>query len=66
MTTSQPYPGTPRWVKGFGILALLAAVLFAVLHLAVGGIGHIFDHGISGHAMSEHGPAATPLKQAGP
>jgi hypothetical protein len=66
MTTSQPYPGTPRWVKGFGILALLAAALFAVLHLAVGGIGHMSDHGITGHAMPGHGPAATPHKQAEP
>ena len=30
---------TPRWVKVFGVLALLVLVLFVVLHLAGGGPG---------------------------
>jgi hypothetical protein len=66
MTPSQPYPGTPRWVKGFGILALLAAVAFVVLHAAIGGIDHLFDHGTIDHGMPGHGPAGTHLKQAEP
>jgi hypothetical protein len=69
MTTSQPchgtqrYPGTPRWVKGFGILALLAIVAFAVLHAAAGGIEHLFDHRMTDHPMPAHGPAATTHKE---
>ena len=34
-------PSTPRWVKGFGIAAVLLVVLFVVLHLVRGGFrGH--------------------------
>jgi hypothetical protein len=66
MTTSQPYPGTPRWVKGFGILALLAVVLFVVVHAAVGGIEHLFDHGLTDHAAPGHGPASMLHKAAEP
>jgi hypothetical protein len=32
-------PGTPLWVKVLGIIALLALVLFVILHLAGGGMG---------------------------
>jgi hypothetical protein len=66
MTASQPYPGAPCWVKGLGIVALLAVVLFVVVHTAVGGIEHLFDHGLTGHAMPEHGPGATTRKQTEP
>jgi hypothetical protein len=30
---------TPRWVKVFGIVAIVVLVLFVVLHLAGGGPG---------------------------
>ena len=30
---------TPRWVKVFGLIAILVLVLFVVLHLAGGGSG---------------------------
>jgi hypothetical protein len=59
MAGSQSYPGTPLWVKGFGIAALIAIVLFAVLHLAGGGMGNLMDHGMVGH-----GPA-TPILEKG-
>jgi hypothetical protein len=39
-----PYPdsnGTPRWVKVFGIIALVAVLLFVILHLT--------GHGPGGH-----------------
>jgi hypothetical protein len=49
MTESQPYPGAPRWVKIFGMMALLAVLLFAVLHLLGGGVEHLIDHSVSGH-----------------
>ena len=28
MPDSPPYPGTPRWVKVFGIIALVVVLLF--------------------------------------
>ena len=30
---------TPRWVKVFGIIALVFVLLFAILHLTTGGLG---------------------------
>lgn len=34
-------PGTPRWVKAFGIVAVILVLLFIALHLAGGGFrGH--------------------------
>jgi len=41
--THNPDPGTPRWVKVFGIIALVVVVLFVVVMLAGG------DHGPSRH-----------------
>ena len=38
---SGPTTATPRWVKAFGIVALVLALLFAVLHLT--------GHGLGGH-----------------
>jgi hypothetical protein len=33
--------GTPRWVKVFGVLAIIVLVAFVILHLAGGGLrGH--------------------------
>ena len=35
-------PPTPRWVKGFGLLALALVLLFVIKHLAGGGFrGHV-------------------------
>lgn len=31
--------GMPRWVKVFGIIFIIVAVLFGILHLAGGGFG---------------------------
>jgi hypothetical protein len=30
---------TPRWVKVFGVIAIIIAVAFLILHLAGGGLG---------------------------
>jgi hypothetical protein len=49
VTNSPSYPGTPRWVKVFVVIAFVAVVLFVVLHLTGGGIGHLIDHGMLGH-----------------
>jgi hypothetical protein len=59
--TDSPYPGTPSWVKVFGLVALIAAVLFVILHVAAGGIGTIADH--LHHGMSGDGPAIAILRQ---
>ncbi len=40
-------PETPRWVKAFGIIALIAVVLVAVLLISGGG-----NHGPGRHAPS--------------
>jgi hypothetical protein len=32
-------PKTPRWVKVFGVIAILLILLFVILHLAGGGFG---------------------------
>ena len=37
--------GTPRWVKAFGLVALVLLLAFVVLHLVGGGFGHhIAEH----------------------
>jgi hypothetical protein len=50
MADSERYPGTPRWVKVFGIFALVLVLLFVVLHLSGRGLG---DH----RPSREHAPS---------
>ena len=38
---------TPRWVKVFGIVAIIVALLFVLLHLTGGSVG--------GHRLMQHG-----------
>jgi hypothetical protein len=55
-TDTSDDTGTPRWVKVFGILALVVVLLFAVLLLARGPGGR--GHGPGRHAppsVTEHG-----------
>jgi hypothetical protein len=41
MPELPPHPGAPRWVKVFGIVALVLIVLFVILHLTGRGFrGH--------------------------
>ena len=46
----------PRWVKIFGAVAAIAVAIFAALHLADGGMGHL-THGNMGVRLmpAEHG-----------
>jgi hypothetical protein len=37
--------GAPRWVKVFGIIAIVLVLLFVVLHLS--------GHGFGGHGMKD-------------
>ena len=53
MADLPQYPGTPRWVKVFGIIVILLVALFAVLHLTGHGLG---DHAhVGGRAAHEGG-----------
>jgi ABC-type transporter Mla subunit MlaD len=47
----EPIAGAPRWVKVFGIIALLVVLLFVVL-LVTGRGG---DHGPGRHGIAAHG-----------
>ena len=38
-TTDFDVPPTPRWVKVFGIIAIVVFVAFVILHVAGGGPG---------------------------
>ncbi len=40
MADRPPYPGTPRWVKIAGIIALVLVLLVVVVMLVGGGGGH--------------------------
>ncbi len=37
---NEPYVGTPQWVYVFGVIALVLAVVFVVLHVVGGGFGN--------------------------
>jgi hypothetical protein len=46
----EPTTGTPRWVKVFGIIAIIVALLFVVMLVAGGG-----RHGPGRHRVSDSG-----------
>lgn len=50
------YPGTPRWVKVFGIIVIVVALLFVVAMMVAGGGG---EHAPGRHDQS--GDAGTSL-----
>lgn len=45
MADSPPYPGTPRWAKVFGIIAVVVVLVFVIL---------MFTRGPGGHGPSRH------------
>ena len=53
--TGDETPGTPRWVKVFGIIALVVVLLFVIL-MFTGGGGHTPSRHFSGHATPEDHP----------
>lgn len=55
MAEQPAYPGTPAWVKAFGIIALVV-VLLLIIFLLTGGPG---AHGPGRHS-SQSSPAAEP------
>jgi hypothetical protein len=46
MANRSPYPGTPRWVKVLGIIAIVVVVLFVIMLLT--------GHGPGRHTPSDH------------
>jgi hypothetical protein len=47
MANRPPYPGTPRWVKVFGIVVIVVVLLVVAMMMFVGG-----EHGPGRHAPS--------------
>ena len=47
MANRPPYPGTPRWVKVFGIIVIVVVLLAVGLMFLVGG-----EHGPGRHTQS--------------
>lgn len=48
MADRPPYPGAPRWVKVFGIIAVVVVLLFIIL---------MFTRGPGGHGPGRHLPS---------
>ena len=55
MAGSPPYPGTPRWVKVSGIIALVLVLLVVIMMIIGPG-----DHGPGRHAPSGGPGGQTP------
>ena len=64
MADPPPYPGTPRWVKVSGLIALVLVLLVGIMLLAGVGGGHgpgrhLPSGGAGGHtppsSVTEHG-----------
>jgi hypothetical protein len=47
MANRPPYPGTPRWVKVFGIIVIVLVLLVAAMMFIAGG-----EHGPGRHTPS--------------
>ena len=55
MANRPPYPGTPRWVKVFGISAIVLVLLVAIMLLSGHGPGR---HASSGDAGGQVPPSS--------
>lgn len=52
MADPRPYPGTPRWVKAFGVIVLILAAVAIVTGVAGLHAGRLMLHGgspLEGH-----------------
>jgi hypothetical protein len=56
MADPPPYPGTPRWVKVFGIILLVVVLLIVILLFTRGPGGHGPGRHISSGATGGHTP----------
>lgn len=50
MADRPPYPGTPRWVKTFGIIGIVVVLLIVII--LVTGVGGPGSHGPGRHIQS--------------
>jgi len=64
MADQPRYPGTPRWVKVFGIAALVVILLFVIL-LLIGG-GHGPGRHTSSGALRGRTPPSSILQRGAP
>ena len=55
MANRPPYPGTPRWVKVFGITVIVVVLLVVAMMFLVGG-----EHGPSRHTQSGNAGGQVP------
>ena len=60
MTEPLPYPGTPRWVKAFGIVAIGLVLLLALI--AFTGFGG--PHGPGRHVLQDEAAGRMPPANA--
>ena len=65
MADPPPYPGTPRWVKVFGIIVIVA-VLLVVAMMFIGGEHGPGRHTPSGHAGGQVPPSSVLEEHAPP
>ena len=63
MANRPPYPGTPRWVKVFAIIAIAVVVLLVIMLLTGHGPGR---HTPSGHAGGQVPPSSVMEEHAPP
>jgi len=56
MANRPPYPGTPRWVKVFGIIVIVVVLLVVAMMFIGGG-----EHGPGRHAPSGDAGGQAPL-----
>jgi hypothetical protein len=63
MANRPPYPGTPRWVKVFGIIAIVVVLLFVIMLLTGHGPGR---HTPSSHAGGQVHPSNVMVEHAPP
>jgi hypothetical protein len=59
MANRPPYPGTPRWVKVFGIIVIVVALLVAAVMFIGGGEHGPGRHTQSGDAGGQVAPSGT-------
>jgi len=55
MAELPAYPGTPRWVRVFGIIALAVVLLLVIMMLTGGDGGHGPGRNKPSSAVTEHG-----------
>ena len=66
MADPPPYPGTPRWVKVFGIVAIVVVLLVVAMMFVGGGEHGPLRHAPSGDAGGQVPPSGVVENHAPP